>query len=107
MLTIIIIICKSQPKQINSHPPQFISGSVPGSLHKRYKTHPTQNNLNLLKSAESHLQQKISNSKTDYEQTLVNSCSNNMSKLFQYFNSITFSKSTQLTIHYGLNICLF
>ena len=70
------------------------------SLRKKYKTHPTQNNLNHLKSAESHLQQKISNAKTDYEQTLVNSCSNNMSKLFQHVNSITCSKSIPLTMNY-------
>ena len=57
------------------------------SLHKRYKTHPTQNNLNCIKSVKSHLQQKISNAKTDDKQTLINSYSNNTSKLLQYFNT--------------------
>ena len=70
------------------------------SLRKKYKTHPTQNNFNHLKSAESHLQQKILNAKTDYEQALVNNCSSNTSKLFQYINSITCSKSIPLTMHY-------
>ena len=72
------------------------------SLCKRYKTHPTQNNFNRLKSAENYLQQKIFNAKTDYEQTLVNSCSNNMFKLFQYVNSIICSKSFPLTMNYDL-----
>ena len=70
------------------------------SLRKRFKLYPTQNNLNRLKSAESNLQHKISKAKADYEQALVNNCSSDQSKLYQYINSITRSRTIPLVMHY-------
>ena len=70
------------------------------SLRKRFKLYPTQNNLNHLKSAESNLQHKISKTKADYEQAFVNNCSSDQSKLYQYINSITRSRTTPLVMHY-------
>ena len=70
------------------------------SLRKRYKLHPTQNNLDRLKSAESNLQHKISIAKVDYEQALVDNFSNDQPKLYQYINSITRSRTIPLVMHY-------
>ena len=71
------------------------------TLRKKYKSHPTDHNLNHIKTAEDNLQNSIQQAKANFEATLVhNFAFRNDSKIYQHVRNITKSASIPATVFF-------
>ena len=69
------------------------------TLRKKYKSHPTDHNLNCIKTAEDNLQNSIQQAKSNFEANLVhNFAFSNDSKIYQHVRNITKSASIPATV---------
>ncbi|XP_065895943.1 uncharacterized protein [Dysidea avara] len=71
------------------------------TLRKKYKSHPTDHNLNRIKTAEDNLQNSIQQAKANFEANLVhNFAFSNDSKIYQHVRNITKSASIPATVFF-------
>ena len=72
------------------------------TLRKKYKSHPTDHNLNCIKTAEDNLQNSIQQAKANFEANLVhNFAFSNDSKIYQHVRNITKSASIPATVFFN------
>ena len=75
------------------------------SLRRKYRAHPTPNNMTKLSISEAHLQSIMSSAKLSYENSLVNKLtSSNSNKIYKYIASLSKQSAIPSCMYYGSRI---
>ena len=88
----------NQPKWFNSSIRHNINRVR--TLRRKYNKHPSEQNKLKLENNETLLQAEISNTKADYESTLISNFSYSNSKIYKYIRSLTNSNCIPCSVYY-------